>query len=64
MYYAFNIKWIKNSRGLGIDICNKAISVAKINLETMNLNKGNLKCRSIDKIYNKKFDLIVSIHRI
>ena len=52
---------LNNSRGLGIDICNKAISVAKINLETMNLNKrASLKCRSIDKIYNMKFDLIVS----
>ncbi len=52
---------LNNSRGLGIDICNKAISVAKINLETMNLNKrASLTCRSIDKIYNKKFDLIVS----
>ena len=52
---------LNNSRGIGIDICNKAIAVAKINLETMNLNKrASLKCRSIDKIYNKKFDLIVS----
>ncbi len=52
---------LNNSRGLGIDICNKAISVAKINLETMNLNKrASLKCKSIDTIYNKKFDLIVS----
>ena len=52
---------LNNSRGLGIDICNKAISVAKINLETMKLNKrARLKCRSIDTIYNKKFDLIVS----
>ena len=52
---------LNKSRGLGIDICNKAISVAKINLETMNLNKrASLKCRSIDTIYNKKFDLIVS----
>ena len=52
---------LNNSRGLGIDICNKAISVAKINLEIMKLNKrASLKCRSIDTIYNKKFDLIVS----
>ena len=52
---------LNNSRGLGIDICNKAISVAKINLKTMNLNRrASLKCRSIDTIYNKKFDLIVS----
>ena len=52
---------LNNARGLGIDICNKAISVAKINLETMKLNKrASLKCRSIDTIYNKKFDLIVS----
>ncbi len=52
---------LNNSRGLGIDICNKAISVAKINLETMKLNKrASLKCRSIDTINNKKFDLIVS----
>ena len=52
---------LNNSRGLGIDICNKAISVAKINLETMSLNqRASLKCRSINTIYNKKFDLIVS----
>ena len=52
---------LNNTRGLGIDICNKAISVAKINLETMKLTKrASLKCRSIDTIYNKKFDLIVS----
>ena len=52
---------LNNSRGLGIDVCNKAISVAKINLQTMNFNKrASLKCRSIDKIYNMKFDLIVS----
>ena len=52
---------LNNSRGLGIDICSKAISVAKINLETMKLNKrASLKCRCIDTIYNKKFDLIVS----
>ena len=52
---------LNNSRGVGIDICNKAISVAKINLETMNLNqRASLKCRSLDTIYNKKFDLIVS----
>ena len=52
---------LNNSRGLGIDICNKAISVAKVNLKTMNLNRrASLKCRSIDTIYNKKFDLIVS----
>ena len=52
---------LNNSRGLGIDVCNKAISVAKINLQTMNFNKrASLKCRSIDTIYNKKFDLIVS----
>ena len=52
---------LNKSKGLGIDICKKAISVAKINLETMNLDKrASLKCRSIDMIYNKKFDLIVS----
>ena len=52
---------LNNSRGLGIDVCNKAISVAKINLQTMNFNnRASLKCRSIDTIYNKKFDLIVS----
>jgi len=52
---------LNNSTGIGIDICNKAISVAKINSEIMNLNKrASLKCRSIDTIYNKKFDLIVS----
>ena len=51
---------LNNSRGLGIDICNKAISVAKINLKTMNLNKrASLKCRSIDTIYNKNIQKLI-----
>ena len=52
---------IINSKGLGIDICNKAISVAKINLNPhILINRADLQCRSIEQIYNKKFDLIVS----
>ena len=52
---------LTQSKGIGIDICNKAISVAKINLENYRFNdRLKLYCRSVDQIFNKKFDLIVS----
>ncbi len=52
---------LDQSKGIGIDICNKALSVAKINLcNTKFKNRIILKCKSIDQIFNHKFDLIVS----
>ena len=45
----------------GIDICNKAINIAKINLKNPHItNRIKLKCLPIDQIFNKKFDLIIS----
>ena len=52
---------LKYSKGVGIDICNKAISVAKINLKNFKFGQRvKLECRSIDQVFNKKFDLVVS----
>ncbi len=52
---------LHHSNGIGIDICNKAIAIAKINLKNPHLaNRIRLKCLSINQIFNKKFDLIVS----
>ena len=52
---------LDQSKGIGIDICNKALSVAKINLSNTKFkNRIILKCKSIDQIFNHKFDLIVS----
>ena len=52
---------LKHSNGIGIDICNKALAIAKINLKKSHIvNRIQLKCLSIDQIFNKKFDLIVS----
>ena len=52
---------LKNSRGIGIDISQKAIKVAKKNQIRQNLlNRSKFLLRSIDKIYGYKFDLIVS----
>ena len=49
------------SRGIGIDICNKALSIAKINLDNANVGKrAKLQCKSIDQVFNVKFDLIIS----
>ena len=50
---------IKHSRGIGIDISNKTLMNAKINLKKFN-NRVKLLQRSIDNIRNIKFDLIVS----
>ena len=55
------LKELKKSKGIGIDICKKALSIAKINLRNSNLeNRSYLQCKSIDQVFNKKFDLIVS----
>ena len=52
---------LKHSIGIGIDICNKAINIAKINLKNPHItNRIKLKCLPIDQIFNKKFDLIIS----
>ena len=50
---------LKHSRGIGIDISNKTLINAKINLEKFN-NRVKLLRRSIDDMRNIKFDLIVS----
>ena len=52
---------LKNSRGTGIDISKKAILVAKKNAYKLNLI-GRVKFfkASVDDIFGKKFDLIVS----
>ena len=52
---------LKNSKGIGIDISQKAIEVAKNNQIQQNLsNRSKFLLRSIDRIYGYKFDLIVS----
>ena len=52
---------LKNASGIGIDICRKAVFVAKKNAKFHNLT-SNLKfyCKPVQKIFNKKFDLVVS----
>ena len=52
---------LKNSRGVGVDISNKAINIAKKNSKKHFLTfRAKFIKKSFDKIYNKKFDLIVS----
>ena len=52
---------IKKSKGIGIDISNKAVSVAKKNSEKFHLkDRVRFYTRSLNKIYGYKFDLIVS----
>ena len=50
---------LKHSRGIGVDISNKTLMNAKINLKKFN-NRVKLLRRSIDNIRNIKFDLVVS----
>jgi len=50
---------LKHSRGIGIDVSNKTLINAKINLKKFN-NRVKLLQRSIEDIRNIKFDLIVS----
>ncbi len=55
------LKELNHSKGIGIDICKKAVLNAKINLNKFNLkNRVKLLNRSVDQVLNKKFDLIVS----
>ena len=52
---------LKKSRGVGIDLSQKAIQIAKINAKKHKLlNRVNFYRSSLSDIYNKKFDLIVS----
>ena len=55
------LKELNNSRGIGIDICKKSISNAKINLQKLAIkNRAKLLCKPIEQVFNHKFDLIVS----
>jgi len=55
------LKELNHSKGIGIDICKKAILNAKINLNRFNLkNRVKLLNKSVDQVLNKKFDLVVS----
>jgi len=52
---------IKKAKGIGIDISRKAVEVAKKNSNNFGLKKKTkFFIKSIDNIYNYKFDLIVS----
>ena len=55
------LRELNHSRGIGIDICKKAISNAKINLYKLKIeNRAKLLCKPVGQIFNQKFDLIVS----
>ena len=52
---------LKNSKGIGIDISQKAIKIAKKNQKKLNLQKKTkFYQKSLNDIYHTKFDLIVS----
>ena len=52
---------IKKAKGVGIDISKKAIDVAKKNSNNFGLNnRTKFLTKSLDNIYNYKFDIIVS----
>jgi release factor glutamine methyltransferase len=52
---------IKKAKGVGIDISKKAVEVAKKNSNSLGLNKrAKFFTRSLDDIYNYKFDVVVS----
>ena len=52
---------LKKSKGIGIDISNYAISLAKKNVKKHKMtNKIKIEMKKISNFYNKKFDLIVS----
>ena len=55
------ISELKNSRGIGLDICRKALSIASDNASLHHtLNKIKFINKSVDDFYDQKFDLIVS----
>jgi len=52
---------LKSSKGIGLDVSQKAIRVAKANSEKLRLiQRTKFFNRSVSDIYNQKFDLIVS----
>ena len=52
---------LENSKGIGIDISQKAIQIAKKNQKKLNLQKkAKFYKKSLNDIYHTKFDLIVS----
>ena len=52
---------IKGANGIGIDVSNKAIEVAKKNSVKLGLNKRvKFYSKNLENIYDHKFDLIVS----
>ncbi len=52
---------LKNSKGIGIDISQKAIQIAKVNSKKLQLiQRSKFFKRSLNEIYHNKFDLIVS----
>ena len=55
------LKELNHSKGIGIDICKKAVLNAKTNLNRFNLkNRVKILNQSVDQVLNKKFDLVVS----
>ena len=55
------LKELNHSKGIGIDICKKAVLNAKTNLNRFNLkNRVKILNKSVDQVLNKKFDLVVS----
>ena len=52
---------LKNSNGIGVDISNKALEIAKINALKHEVDhKLRFEKKCFSKIFNKKFDLVVS----
>ena len=55
------LKELSQSKGLGIDICKKTIPISRFNLRLSKFkNRAKIECKSIDQLFNEKFDLIVS----
>ena len=55
------VRELKKSKGIGIDISSKAIKIAKINSNNLNLShRAKFYTMSLDKFFHKKLDLVVS----
>ena len=55
------LKELSHSKGVGIDVSRKAIRNAQVNLQRFKIkNRAKLFCKSIDNVFNLKFDLIIS----
>ncbi len=55
------LKENKESKGIGIDVSNKALNVAQKNSETLNLaNRAKFYNKCITQVYGYKFDLVIS----